>query len=70
MNVDAVEKWTADFRAVALNLWHRTTALTGLIASVTAGAGIHCAHHHDGAGQVDLTCTARDGDVAILERLA
>ena len=70
VEIDAVEQRAADARAVALDLRGRAAALMARVAEVAAGAGVHRRDEHEAAGQRDLAGAARDGDLAVLQRLA
>lgn len=47
VQIDAVEQWTADAGAVALDLGGGTAAFVLRVAEVAAGAGIHRGHEHE-----------------------
>ena len=70
MDIDAVQERPADSGAVSLDLWRCAPAFSALIAQITAGAGVHGGHQHEGAGQGDLARAAGNGDISILQWLA
>jgi hypothetical protein len=70
LNVDPIEERARYARAVALDLQRRADAFLLWIGKKTAGARIHCSNQHNGGGIIDRAQGARDGDVAVFERLA
>ncbi len=70
MQVDTVEEWAADARAVALDLRRRAAIFVAGIAQIAAFAGVHRGHKHHRAGERDFPGAARNGNLAVFEGLA
>src|SRR5438552_3753990 len=70
VQIDAVEQRAGDFREVALDLNVRAAARFLRIAIVAARTWIHRGDEHDVGGKDASGGGARDGDLAIFERLA
>ena len=69
MEVDAVEEGARDLLAVAFDLFVRAAAIPLRVAVVTAGAGVHRGHKHEGGGECHGSRGAGDRHLAILQRL-
>ena len=70
LDIDAIEQRAGDFRAVALDLQRRADAFLLRIGKKSADARIHRRDQHEARGIIDRTHGARDGNVAIFQRLA
>ena len=70
LNIDAVEERAGDSRAIALDLQRRAHAFFLRIGKKAARARVHRCDEHNGCGIVDRAQGARDGDVAVFQRLA
>ena len=69
LNVDAIEERAGDARAIALDLQRRADAFFLRIGEKTAGARVHGRDQHDAGGIIDRAERARNGDIAVLQRL-
>src|SRR5262249_31329528 len=70
LNIDSVEERAGDARAIALDLQRRADAFFLRVGKKAAGARVHGCDEHNGCGIVDRAQDARDGDVAVFQRLA
>ena len=70
LQVDTVEKRSADAVNVSLDGAGSADALLCGVVIVAAWAGIHRRHEHKSCGIVDGIFSARDRDVTVFERLA
>src|SRR5271156_6208707 len=70
VDVNAIQQRTGNFRNVALDLHRRAVAFALGVSEKSAGTGIHGGGQHEARRKIHGERCARDGDVAVFQRLA